>query len=118
MKLIHKLFATLLFLLPCTVSAYEYSMFDSSQQVCFSSAMVGMDSVINARLNLPPEHALEVTRLSQATTTSDATFDTKFLNIMLNAYLWPESPHSYAVKVFYDCAVNSAYARPRQASIQ
>ena len=115
MKLTRKLFIIVIFLLPFSASGYEYSMFGSGQQMCFSSAMVGMDSVINARLNLPPEHALDVTLISKTSKSGEAIYDYYFLNIMLNAYLWRESPHNYAVKVFYDCAVNSAYAK--QASI-
>ena len=100
-----------LFLLPFSASSYEYPMFGASQQACFSSAMVGMDSVINARLAVPPEHALDLSRVSRASEKKEPTYDSHILNIVLNAYLWKESPHNYAVKVFYDCAVRSSYQK-------
>jgi len=104
------------FLLPIPASSYEYPVYGASQQACFSSAMVGMDSVINARLDVPPEHALDLSRVSQSSTNKESTYDSHILNIVLNAYLWKESPHNYAVKVFYDCAVRSAYQKQASAN--
>lgn len=86
--------------------AYESYGLSSDQQQCFSYAMIGMDSVINSRLGLPPEHALEIARLVNVRN-MDVTFDNAILNVMLSAYLWQTSPHSYAIKVFYDCAKNT-----------
>jgi len=104
-----------LFLLPFSASSYEYPMFGESQQACFSSAMVGMDSVINARLQVPAEHALDLSRVARTSEKNEPTYDSHILNIVLNAYLWKESPHNYAVKVFYDCAVRASYQK--QASV-
>lgn len=101
---------SLLSLAGSTVHAYESLGLSSEQQECFSYAMIGMDSVINSRLGLPPEHALEISRVTNART-ADAKFDNVVLNVMLNAYLWRTSPHSYAIKVFYECAKNSTQQR-------
>jgi hypothetical protein len=93
-------------LMPFTASpvyAYESFGLTADQQECFSFAMIGMDSVINSRLGLPPEHALEISRVSNFRATEEK-FDNVVLNVMLNAYLWKTSPHSYALKVFFDCA--------------
>ncbi|KPJ92130.1 MAG: hypothetical protein AMJ53_09995 [Gammaproteobacteria bacterium SG8_11] len=81
----------------------------TEQQMCFSMAMVGMDSVINARLGVPAEHALELA--SQPVTANAETYDNNLLNVILEAYLWRETPHSYAIKVFYGCAVESSYRK-------
>jgi len=92
------------------VQAYESLGLSSEQQECFSYAMIGMDSVINSRLGLPPEHALEISRVTNVRT-ADEKFDNVVLNVMLNAYLWQTSPHSYAIKVFYECAKNNTKHR-------
>ena len=86
----------------------------AEQQMCFSMAMVGMDSVINSRLGVPAEHALELA--SQPVVNNSEPYDTDILNIILNAYLWRETPHSYAIKVFYGCAAESSYRK--QAKIE
>ena len=85
------------------------SALNTEQQMCFSMAMVGMDSVINARLGVPAEHALELASLPVST--NSQAFDTNLLNVILDAYLWRETPHSYAIKVFYGCAVESSYRK-------
>ena len=72
--------------------------------------MVGKDTVINARLGLPPEHALKLTRLPVSGHVthgrSDAKYDTSELDIMLAAYLWHGTPQAYADNVLRDCARN------------
>jgi len=84
-------------------------MFEGRMQGCFSEAMVGMDSVINARLGVPAEHALD---LAEREATMDEvlsgvpTFDEPLLSTILTAYLWEGSPHGYAIKVFYECAAS------------
>lgn len=88
-------------------------MFDARLQGCYARAMVGMDSVINSRVGVPPEHALG---LSQQETTDggrEAVFDEPLLAMILSAYLWEGSPHSYAIKVFYDCAVSAPHLATR-----
>lgn len=88
-------------------------VFSGRMQTCFSRAMVGMDSVINARLGVLPEHALAVTaNVPQPGSSSDGqvaaateqSFDEPILSVMLAAYLWRGSPHGYAIQVFYECA--------------
>lgn len=89
------------------VSAYE--SFGSEQSACFAAAMVGMDSVINSRLGVPAEHALELSDMSQqGVAVEGERFDINLLKVILGAYLWKESPHTYAVHVFYQCAQTEA----------
>jgi len=79
------------------------------EQQCYGVSMVGYDSVINSRLGVPAEHALELARL-KVTHVSDNVEDNYspfLLKVILDAYLWFETPHTYAVKVMYSCAVNT-----------
>ena len=85
--------------------AYDFSPVSEAEQACYAKAMVGMDSVINARLGVPPEHALELAALNLPVDNSPQRYSKDMLKTILNAYLWQQSPHSYAVKVFYRCAV-------------
>ena len=83
---------------------------NSTQQQCYAMAMLGKDTVINARLGLPPEHALRLTRESGHGGSSpndkdnNETFDNTALNVMLAAYLWSGTPQAYAASVYRDCA--------------
>ena len=97
--------------LPSPVMAFDdlSSGLNGDQQACFSLAMVGMDSVINSRLGVPPEHALALASLPVVNNSEP--FDTNLLKVILGAYLWQETPHSYAIKVFYGCAAESSYRK-------
>ena len=95
--------------LPAPVLAYEYNAFGGDQADCFAKAMIGMDSVINSRLGVPPEHALELTIQAQRAGTTSAEYDSNTLNVILSAYLWEDTPHTYAVRVFFNCAQRQAY---------
>jgi len=101
---------------PGFAAAYEYTSFDGEQSDCFAKAMVGMDSVINSRLGVPPEHALDLTIEPTRTGSTGAEYDNYTLNVILNAYLWEDTPHTYAVKVFFNCAQTKAYNK--QASVE
>lgn len=98
---------TLAFLLPNLSYAHEYTEFDTHMQECYAEGMIGYDSVINSRLGVPPEHALDLTLKSHATPASVDAYDTNILTVFLGAYLWKSTPHSYAIKVFYNCATRS-----------
>jgi len=85
--------------------AFEQLVYQSNpQQQCFAKAMIGMDSVINASFGVPPEHALDLVMPSGNINALDDPSAMSMLKVILNAYLWKNSPHSYAVNVFYDCA--------------
>jgi len=95
--------------LPGYAAAYEYNAFGGDQADCFARAMIGMDSVINSRLGVPPEHALDLTVEPNRATSSDTEYDSNTLNVILSAYLWNDTPHDYAVKVFFNCAQQQGY---------
>lgn len=71
------------------------------QQTCYTLAMIGKDFVINARLGVLPERSIELATISSSV--DNDTYDSTLLNIMLEAYLWPDSPHSYALNVLENC---------------
>lgn len=102
-------------MLPLPAFAFENlsAALNAEQQACFSLAMVGMDSVINSRLGVPPEHALELA--SRPVANDSNPYDIHLLKVILGAYLWHETPHSYALKVFYGCAAESSYHKHAKA---
>lgn len=77
---------------------------EKGAQLCYGYAMVGLDSVINSRLGVPAEYALGLAEKNPVTTVADDRYSTQVLKIVLDAYMWPDSPHDYAVRVFYHCA--------------
>jgi hypothetical protein len=87
--------------------AVAVPVYDMRMQRCFAQAMVGMDSVINARLGVPAEHALALAEREVGSVQQDAVFDAPLLVTILAAYLWESSPHGYAIEVFYECAATA-----------
>lgn len=89
------------------VSANNQAKLNSLSQQCYAMAMLGKDTVINARLGLPPEHALELTKLPSSGNSQHnngmAKYDNTALDIMLAAYLWHGTPQGYAASVMRDC---------------
>jgi len=77
---------------------------NESQQQCYSRAMVGLDSVINSRIGVPIEEAIEITRKLGKVNISDQ-FDQSYLLAVIHAYMWNGTPHTYAIKVFSECTV-------------
>lgn len=76
---------------------------EKDAQLCYGYAMVGYDSVINARLGVPAEYALGLAQKTPVSN-SDRRYSVNVLKIALNAYAWPGNPHDYAVEVMYRCA--------------
>jgi len=78
---------------------------------CYGLAMVGMDSVINSRLGIYPELNLPLATIdpdsaiaSPEEITSAATYSTRLLRIIYEAYLWQGEPHDYASEVLSTCS--------------
>ena len=116
MKLVKYVVLTMLLIaMSNSASAYEYNSFGGEQSDCFAKAMIGMDSVINSRLGVPPEHALDLTIEPRKVDTATAEYDRYTLNVILNAYLWEDTPHKYAVNVFFKCAQQKAYSKQAKA---
>lgn len=79
------------------------NLFPNNPQIefCYGFAMVGMDSVINSRIGVPPQDVVALARVSQGPTEH---YSHEILKTMLNAYFWDGTPHSYAINVFYQCS--------------
>lgn len=96
---------------PALSTAYEMTP-NSSEELCYGRAMIGYDSVINSRLGVPAEHALHLAVLKGAAQHGEgAIYSRALLNTIWDAYSWEESPHSYALKVFYRCATEQTTLR-------
>ena len=103
--IINRLILLTLLTLPATSMAFEAIPTNKQEYVCYSQAMIGYDSVINSRLGVPAEHALDLASLSHLPVSANQPrYSKALLKTILDAYLWSESPHSYAIKVFYRCA--------------
>lgn len=103
--LLKKLILGSLLILPAGTMAFEAIPSNKEEYLCYSQAMIGFDSVINSRLGVPAEHALDLAILGQTSiAAAPAVYSKALLKTILDAYLWQESPHSYAVKVFFRCA--------------
>ncbi len=108
----------LLFALPLTVSAHAYEFTEVTDEIrdCYSKAMIGYDSVINARLGVPPEHALTYTSYALDATPEQTQYLDNILIVVWGGYLWKSSPHNYAINVFYRCARDGAL--PSEAALR
>lgn len=106
MNSLHKKLMLLAFLVaPLNATAFVTVAENSAEYRCYSQAMIGFDSVINSRLGVLPEHILKLAVLDHSKlASSQLIYSRSMLKIIMNAYLWQDSPHNYAVKVFYHCA--------------
>ncbi len=104
-KVFSIVFAALLFSFAMsTVQAQPSQPLNHPEQECFAIAMVGYDSVINSRLGVVPEHALGLAKVKHAAERSEDKYAPFLLKVILDAYLWKDSPHNYAVRTIYRCA--------------
>lgn len=106
-KVINTFVSIALMMLAGSVQAFESHAVGMAESSCYGQAMVGMDSVINSRLGVPAEHALGLSLNSPLHVAMGDEYSTSMLRTILAAYLWNDSPHSYAIKVFYACAAKN-----------
>lgn len=109
---INRLLVTLFLTLPAYGTAYEQTPATPHETLCYGRAMIGFDSVINSRLGVPAEHALNLAAMTRSPAMSNGVVYSKaMLNTIWDAYFWQETPHSYALKVFYRCATEQTTLR-------
>ncbi len=87
--------------------AFDTYPLSGPAQRCYAVAMVGYDSVINARMGVPPEQVLELVQTRDEDgrdLVSEGLYGDYLLKVIMGAYLWKQSPHAYAVDTFYRCA--------------
>ena len=85
-------------------AASDTRQLDKDAQFCYGYAMVGYDSVINARLGLPAENVLGMALKNPLKEATEERYYINVLKIALNAYMWKGNPHDYAIQVLYNCA--------------
>ncbi len=113
-----KLISVVVLFFVCSINVQAFESLsrasgDPKLQNCYGLAMVGMDSVINSRLGVQPDDVLHLARHLQVS--MDETYSTEMLNNILDAYLWDDSPHAYAISVFYKCAQTNSVMRSANA---
>ncbi len=81
---------------------------NSKEQACYASAMIGYDYVINSRVGLPIERALNTVSVNVDANNVSDTYKFQLHKVVMNAYQWQGAPHTYAAKVMYNCAFSQA----------
>lgn len=91
----------------CTTGLYaQENTLRADQEECYAAAMIGYDYVINSRVGLPLQNAISTVSINNDSRTIRDTYKYQLKDIVYNAYLWEESPHTYATTVMYNCAFN------------
>lgn len=73
---------------------------------CYALGMVAYDSVINSRLEVPPETAMGILGGAEADAMMGLEEKKMFMRVILGAYLWQDDAHSYAMATYNDCLEN------------
>ncbi|HFQ92346.1 MAG TPA: hypothetical protein ENK29_05665 [Chromatiales bacterium] len=89
---------------------YDAAYSNWRQHPCYAQAMIGSDSVINARLGVPVEDVLKLAEVGGAGGEGETGYSVHMLNTVLQAYLWDKSPYHYSVQVFYQCTNDAQMA--------
>ena len=84
--------------------ASEGSQFSDNEEICYAEGMIGLDSVINARLGVRAEEVLVLAQISNSTSMVIGYVES-LLRIIYGAYLWEGDPYGYAMRIFHQCAV-------------
>jgi len=84
--------------------ASEEPQFSDNEEICYAEGMIGLDSVINARLGVRAEEVLVLAQISNSSATVIGYVES-LLRIIYGAYLWEGDPHGYAMRIFHQCAV-------------
>ena len=82
----------------------DHEALSAHQQECFATAMIGYDYVVNSRVGVPIERALNTVTVDNRSPLIRDTFKYELKTVVENAYRWQNTPHMYAVKVLHDCA--------------
>jgi len=89
--------------LSTTVSAsVDILNLSDNERICYGKARIGYDFVVNSRLGMLPDQGVNLVGYG----TPHAEF---YLESILGAYLWKDSAHNYADKMFTKCIKNKEY---------
>ena len=81
------------------------SSLNQHEEECYAVAMVAYDTVINSSLGLPLDEIIDSMVRNNSEDTSVIYQDFLML-VVMDAYNWQGSPHTYAVKALFQCAAN------------
>ena len=84
--------------------AFDNPPMEKDAQICYVYAMVGYDSVINARLGVPAEYALGMAVQTPVQEATGELYSITVLKVALNAYLWTGHHTASDDQVLYNCA--------------
>ena len=73
------------------------------QQLCYAKAMIGFDSVVNSRVGLYPETALDLVNGHERIPPTNPMNRISLLKTIWGAYLFKGPAHTYAVMTFANC---------------
>jgi len=90
------IFVLALFLSTNAVAFLDKDSVDDDNRICYGKAQIGFDFVKNSRLGVPPEDGVRLVGYG----TPQAEF---YLESILGAYLWKDTAHKYAEKIFASC---------------
>ena len=105
---IRKLMLSIVFLLVNSPLVYANSVLGQHESECYSVAMVGYDSVINYHLGVPLDQVINTFVEGNANEQTLEIYRDYLLTVVMGAYQWDGTPHTYAVKTIYDCAARHA----------
>src|SRR3569833_2433518 len=91
-----------------TAFAFDNLTADPDAQHCYGHAKLGFDSVINSRVGVPADLTLGIARIDLLAAISYEYYSPALVDVVLNAYTWPGSPHDNTMRVFYYCARDRA----------
>jgi len=75
-----------------------------AEQACYSVSMVGYDTVINSDLGLPLDAVIDTMVTNNNSLQTLEIYEDYLLLVVMEAYNWEGSPHTYAVKTMFQCA--------------
>jgi len=79
------------------------SSLNQHEEECYAVAMVAYDTVINSNLGLPLDEIIDSMVENNSSETIDIYQDFLML-VVMDAYNWKGSPHTYAVRALFQCA--------------
>jgi len=95
------LLAMLLFVSFGSASASGLS---EGEEACYSVSMVAYDTVINSDLGLPLDEVIDSMVTNNNSLQTLDIYEDYLLLVVMDAYNWEGSPHTYAVKTMFQCA--------------
>ena len=85
-------------------AASDATGLNDMEQACYSVSMVAYDTVINSDLGLPLDEVIDSMVTNNNSLQTLDIYEDYLLLVVMDAYNWDGSPHTYAVKTMFQCA--------------